>query len=375
MSSADATLELFRPSLSDRLLTREPRQRARLVVTLISAITYVLYTGIIAVTVWLGLSPHHWWVVLGLAGLVINLAFFGLIRSGITRDWRDPALSNVQFVVGVLFMLATYVYVGPASGATLIALASLIVYAMFALSPRDVWSLTGFVLAALGLTMLVCGHVAPERFRADVQLVGFLYAALVLPLITLLATRVTRMRQRMQAQRIELKAALEKLREQATRDELTLTHNRRHMMELLVLQHEQQRRLDTPLALALLDLDRFKRINDQHGHLTGDAVLRRFADTARDGLRAVDLLSRWGGEEFVVLFPGAQVGHAQAALQRLQRALAETDLSELGIKSRLSFSAGLVALSPSDSIELALERADQAMYRAKAGGRCRTELG
>jgi diguanylate cyclase (GGDEF)-like protein len=234
---------------------------------------------------------------------------------------------------------------------------------------------TLFMLLALAGTMLAIHTLQPGRLSTVIDISNFLICAFVLPVTSTVAVLLGRLRDRLQQQRAELRAALARIQDLATRDDLTGLPNRRHAQERLELEGQRQARGGPPFAIALIDLDHFKALNDGHGHAGGDAVLRRFADAARDGLRAVDLLSRWGGEEFVVLFPGAQVGHAQAALQRLQQALADTDLSELGIKSHLSFSAGLVALSPSDSIELALERADQAMYRAKAGGRCRTELG
>ena len=165
------------------------------------------------------------------------------------------------------------------------------------------------------------------------------------------------------------------LNELATRDELTRLHNRRHITELLAQQMASHARSGLPICIALLDIDHFKTINDRHGHAAGDAVLLRFATLARQVLRAVDLLGRWGGEEFLVLLPQTSLDQAELALQRFGDALAQIDFGELGREIRISFSGGLVLLAPSETLVTAVGRADEAMYRAKTAGRRRIEKG
>jgi diguanylate cyclase (GGDEF)-like protein len=213
----------------------------------------------------------------------------------------------------------------------------------------------------------------PARYDPAVQLSDLLYALLVMPLIALLAFRITGMTQRLTQQRSELQAALDRLQELATRDELTRANNRRHMTELLQAQQSHHRRLGLPLSIALLDIDLFKRINDEHGHAVGDAVLRQFADLTRDQLRAADLLARWGGEEFLVALPNTGSADGLIALDRLQQRLREaSDAGELPAGLRVSFSAGVAELGPDEPLDRAIERADQAMYRAKTSGRSRS---
>lgn len=336
-----------------------------------SSVSYAFYGLITLVQMGFGLvAPVAGWALIG-ASIVMNGVFYTLVRTGRTARWGDPGLTRTQMLLGILFMYLGYATVGPAAPALMIIMASHVVYAMFTMAPRDVWRLVAASLTGLAATMLICGHLWPERYRTDVQLVSFLYAALVVPMIALLADKVTGMATRLRSQRAELEQALARLRELATRDELTLTHNRRHMTELLLAQHEQHRRLDAPMAVALIDLDFFKHVNDQHGHAIGDEVLRRFARIAQSHLRAVDQLSRWGGEEFLVLMPHTSRPAALAALDRLQCSLAEAnDLMPNGLK--LSFSAGVTEIQPDDSIDAAIERADQAMYRAKTSGRARS---
>lgn len=165
-----------------------------------------------------------------------------------------------------------------------------------------------------------------------------------------------------------------RLHELACTDPLTQLRNRRFMME--VAQHEAAvfERGGRPLSILLGDVDHFKRINDHHGHAMGDAVLRAIARVLREGVREVDHVARWGGEEFLVLLPGTELDEAQQVADRLRaavQALVEVEgHRELG----LSITLGLAELRPGESIEQALMRADRALYEGKQAGRNRVVL-
>ena len=152
-------------------------------------------------------------------------------------------------------------------------------------------------------------------------------------------------------------------------DELTGLVNRRYMQELLTAEQARRRVDPQPACLCAIDLDRFKRINDSFGHAAGDEVLRRFADVARQSLRSIDVLSRWGGEEFLLLLPGTEPAQAVPVLERLREALADKATWQDRPEWRVTFSAGLTLWLRGEPPEPAIERADAAAYRAKAGGR------
>ena len=157
-------------------------------------------------------------------------------------------------------------------------------------------------------------------------------------------------------------------------DDLTQVHNRRHLMEQMQAEHRKLARKPAPVCLALLDIDFFKNVNDQHGHAAGDEVLRRFAAAAKTIVRNTDLLGRWAGEEFMVMFPDTPSAQAEVALQRLRNHLNRMVLDDIAPGLKLSFSGGLVELARGEALEAAIERADQAMYRAKTAGRNRIEV-
>ena len=151
--------------------------------------------------------------------------------------------------------------------------------------------------------------------------------------------------------------------QQALQDPLTGLPNRRaldeHLRALSAATTAQ------PLAVALIDLDRFKGVNDQHSHAEGDDVLRVVASTLRDALRGDDLVARYGGDEFVALLPGAPVS---AAKQALGRAVTAVDSLPHHLSHGVTLSVGLVSLRPQERADQVLARADAAMYQAKRGG-------
>jgi len=360
------------PRVASVVLSDDPRLRGSLAVTLVSVATYLLYGAIGLVQVAVGTMQWRWLLACAVTALLINASFYALIRSGRTRSLDDPTLGALQLSAGVLFMLATYATSGPAALATLIILASHVGYAMFAFAVRQLWRFVAIELALLAATMLLMNRIDPASYPAHLQWIGFLYASLVMPLIASLARRLARLNGRLQSQRAELRSALERVQQMAIRDELTRSFNRRHMTDLIALQRSHHHRNALPLAVSLLDLDHFKKVNDGLGHAVGDEVLRRFAEAAARQLRGGDLLSRWGGEEFLVLFPATRSAEACAALQRVRDALAAQDFTDLCPRLRVTFSAGVTMIRPDESDAAAIERADRAMYRAKDDGRDRT---
>jgi diguanylate cyclase len=162
------------------------------------------------------------------------------------------------------------------------------------------------------------------------------------------------------------------LAELAARDELTGLFNRRHMGELMAQHRAACQRAGDGFAVALVDLDHFKRINDTHGHAVGDKVLRAFAEQAGAAMRSTDIVGRWGGEEFLVIYPRSTAREAEQAAARLrERVAAVVVTTPCGQPLRFTVSIGLTEHVPPESIDALVERADRAMYRAKSQGRDR----
>lgn len=160
--------------------------------------------------------------------------------------------------------------------------------------------------------------------------------------------------------------------ETAERDPLTGLPNRRALEQAMVRAVDTARRADAALSVAFCDIDHFKRLNDVHGHAVGDRVLRLVGDCLSEDADDRTFVGRQGGEEFVLLFEGLPVIEAAARVDAIREALSQrmlrsrSDGTPIG---RVSFSAGVAALNGQESGEELLHRADQALYRAKEGGR------
>jgi diguanylate cyclase (GGDEF)-like protein len=175
---------------------------------------------------------------------------------------------------------------------------------------------------------------------------------------------------RLQAELREKNATLARL---STTDPVTGLRNRRYVSEFLSVEVLRAVRYHTPLAVLLLDLDLFKRVNDTHGHRVGDAVLQVVADTLRASLRATDLAGRYGGEEFLVVLPQTDLAGGAVLAERVRVAIEETAI-DVAADTALSVtvSVGVAALEgAAQTVEQLVERADAALYAAKDAGRNR----
>ncbi len=158
-------------------------------------------------------------------------------------------------------------------------------------------------------------------------------------------------------------------RELADLDSLTGLHNRRCFHEFLQREIARARRYDRSLALIVMDIDDFKRINDRIGHLGGDHVLAEVANRMQAAVRSTDIACRVGGDEFAIVLPESNRGDAELLAGRISRAIAAQQIEKAG---SLNLSAGVAELNDDDTPDGFFERADDALYRAKDSGKART---
>ncbi len=173
----------------------------------------------------------------------------------------------------------------------------------------------------------------------------------------------------------EINKLRDELREQAIRDPLTNVYNRRYMAEFLALEIARAEREGTPLSVVIMDMDNFKRFNDTYGHKCGDVILQEIAAFLIQHTRKGDVVCRFGGEEFVILMPGATLEAAYERTEMWRHDFAETAIEYEGMKLYATFSAGAASFPQHGSTdEAVLQSADRALYRSKDAGKNRVTM-
>jgi diguanylate cyclase (GGDEF)-like protein len=233
---------------------------------------------------------------------------------------------------------------------------------------RQITDLLGALHRIEAEELRLLGVRAAESRRASerIETYNWLLAgagALVMALLAATVIGAARGHQR----RLDLTAELEHL---AATDMLTGLPNRRQLMAAMDVETSRAGRTGRPLSLALIDIDHFKRVNDRHGHPSGDAVLCQVAEVLREVTRGGDVLGRFGGEEFAVLMPETEIEQAQWASERLRKAIEGREMRFPGGGSgHVTVSTGVALLAGDEDCDQLVSRADAALYQAKAGGR------
>jgi diguanylate cyclase len=170
---------------------------------------------------------------------------------------------------------------------------------------------------------------------------------------------------------IELEAELENLSELVREDQLTRTLNRRGMEQAFEREVSRSKRRNSPLCIAVLDIDNFKQLNDTLGHQAGDDALVHLATVIKETVRPNDVVARFGGEEFLIILPDSEINDALQAVTRLQRELTKKIFLHKNEKRVITFSAGVALMAPNETQHSLIKRADEAMYQAKKSGKNR----
>jgi len=353
------------------LLPAEPKRRLRTVQTLVAGGFSVASIAFLQFAGWTGFASPMTMALWSLVTLGGSVGFYLAIRTGWSERLRDPSMTIAQMVYATSACALVYMHVGALRGAILVLLMVVMMFGMFALPTRRVIGVCLFALLVFAAAMAITAHRQPEVASAAVEWGHFLMLATAMPAVAVLAERLRHMRRRLHDQKRELAEALHEIELLASRDSLTGLFNRRWLEELLQREMARSERSGSPMAFALLDIDHFKRFNDQHGHACGDAVLVAFGQTILAKVRSTDAIARWGGEEFVLVMPDTDLTNAGLVAERLRSAIEDLTVLHDGVTQRVTMSVGLTEFQAGESSAALAQRADEALYAAKAGGRNR----
>lgn len=354
------------------LLGTEPPMRRHLGRFLLSALVYAFsLLAQVQASAWIKFVPLRWVLLyVAVVGCAV-LGFYMLMRSGFSRRFADPAMTVSQMSFATMALAGAYLINPPVRGMLLMIMALVLIYGAFTLSPRNCRRLGWFSVLALGVSMWVGALHAPDFFPPREEGLHFVFSVVVLPTIAVLAGQLSRLRDTLYTQKGELKAALERIRLLATRDELTGLPNRRHAQDLLDREASRAHRERAPLCICMIDIDYFKRVNDTMGHAAGDQVLRLVAQHSKAAIRDTDVLTRWGGEEFLLLLPDTHPADAERVVERLRIHMSSQDVWRERPELRVTFSGGITVHLEGETIQETISRADAKLYEAKAQGRNR----
>jgi diguanylate cyclase len=178
-----------------------------------------------------------------------------------------------------------------------------------------------------------------------------------------------RLRDTLLSKNVNLSERMQYVEDMAVHDALTNVLNRRAILPLIEENIGLTKRKKIPCSIAIIDIDHFKSINDNHGHLVGDEVLKGLVGTIKAKIRTSDKLARYGGEEFILLMPATSLQEAYQVVERMRKDVELKSWNLLGIELKVTFSAGLASVEVEDDLVKLLSKADAALYQAKNHGR------
>jgi diguanylate cyclase len=367
--SSDGTRALDSELTPDMLKRRVVRRRQMLA---IQTASYTLNSLVLLLYAYAGalslMVPSMYF----LSGIVLQGFFTLLSETNINDRFEDHYLTIFQIGTNIALQLA-FLLVAPEIGYAFLSFLFL-AFGFGALRMTSRQATIAWTLTAIGVIPAFQFGAAPIGMPVGTPLERL--AAMLIIVITIgqcafVGLYGSSLRTRLYNRSVELRNAYKRIEELAELDELTGSFNRRCIMRMLEDEIARAHRTKTACSVALIDLDWFKRINDAHGHPTGDEVLRTFAITTYANIRTVDRFGRYGGEEFLLLLPDTPNEAAARTLDRLRAIIAELDWSALSAGMAVTISAGVATLAPDETPDALLARADCALYAAKAGGRNR----
>ena len=173
----------------------------------------------------------------------------------------------------------------------------------------------------------------------------------------------------------QARADKEELERLANSDSLTGLHNRQAILDKLCELINRAKRYQEDFSLSMLDIDRFKKVNDRYGHLTGDDVLEKIATLISQNIRNTDVAGRYGGEEFIILLPLADLSSALVVAERIRSVIESTEMKDSGGNVfAVTVSLGLSSWEPGEDAHYLISRTDEALYKAKENGRNKVEI-
>ncbi len=343
---------------------------------------YLAWIGLAALSDIAGrttMQPSAALIVLG--AIVLTNGLLAILNLSTTRDEGESAVASAQAGLAIAW---TTVYAVLAEGQAELVPGMYLTAVLVAFTRVDARRLRTLGFAAGGgyaMTLVVRFLAGTTEVNLSGEILQCIGVVLMLAVLSRRARQTENERQGLNQRVDQLQQEVERVTRNAERDFLTKSFNRQYIMDALIREKARADRTGRSFSVVIFDLDRFKSLNDEHGHLVGDRVLAAFAQRAKRALRSMDAinptrfrraLGRLGGEEFIAVLPGTEVGGALRCAERVRDSIASEPVDG---QLSITVSAGVAEYRRGETVTEFLTRADQALYAAKRSGRNRVRVG
>jgi len=314
-----------------------------------------------------GQRPTFGFYAVSLIYFLGHLAFTYFIFTDRVDSLRDPSLT-LPAMAWVILCMSALMYQAPGLRAVMVmGYLNIMMFGVFRLSGKGFVGIALFTMTCYSLVLFFTHHLGEGLLVHQYELVIGVALLSSLLVYASIGREFSVLRKAYGEKNAELRRALARIEELAVTDELTGLNNRRYLLKTLEKQRALAVRQEIPFVVAFIDIDYFKAVNDDYGHRVGDQVLAELAHLLRVSVREVDLASRYGGEEFVLLLSGLNLEAANGVLERIRLSVENQRFSEAELS--VSVSIGVAEYHPDEGAEEVLNRADRMLYEAKRDGR------
>jgi diguanylate cyclase len=351
----------------------DPKQALRLRRFFETLVIYILNISISYFAYLAGImnlqALYGFWII----SLAINIILYIVFRTGLNLWMSDPSLTSIQMCAANLVVMYGLYYIYEIRGFLLSTYILILLFGIFRLYTRQFLFVSAFALLTYGVDIFLLNIFHPQAINPKIECFQWFGMAVVLISVSVIGGKISSLRRELSVSRKKMQSSLKVIREMAIQDDLTGFFNRIHLMDLIESENNRSVRTGSVFSLVMMDIDKFKKINDTYGHQTGDQVLRTFAAIIRSMLRKTDFCGRYGGEEFLILLTQTDLQAAKVFAERIRESVENSFFPDLGPDSRVTVSLGLAEHRMQENIEKTISRADDALYKAKKKGRNRVE--
>jgi len=351
----------------------DPDQAIRIRRFFTATAAYALNVGLsYAAYLW---GTMEWQAIAGFLVLIpaINITLYIIFRTGLNLKFRDPSLTIIQMCAAILVTMYGMYFANESRGVLLLVYILILIFGIYKLNTRSFLYVSAFTLVTYGIDIALLNYFRSDTVNLNIEYLQFLVLSMVLVAFSIIGGHISSLRRNLRISRTELEKSLTIIKEMSIRDDLTGVYNRRHLMELLEHEYHRISRGGAHFSVAMLDIDHFKSVNDTHGHLTGDEVLKAVSDVIRNSLRSADFCGRYGGEEFLLVMTQTNINGALLCAERIRSTIEQSRFTSLGPNFKVTVSLGVTEFTGKEDIPTMIARADKALYHAKESGRNRVE--